>query len=184
MSISRTIVHRPTTVLVLFSILIGLGLYIVPQIPIDLYPEINPPILIVYTTYQGAGPEEIEQTTTRVLEGQMGNVSDVKEITSTSSEGLSMIILEFGWDTNLSEAAQEVRDKLEFVKDYLPEDVDSPQIFKFDPSMIPILFLVVRGNRSPEEVRDIADDQILPYLEQIPASPPPDSTEAGKRQFA
>lgn len=168
MSVSKTIVNRPTTVLVLFSILIGLGLYIVPQIPIDLYPEINPPILVVYTTYEGAGPEEIEQTTTRLLEGQMGNVSDVKEITSTSSEGLSMIILEFGWDTNLSEAAQEVRDKLEFVKDYLPEDVDSPQIFKFDPSMIPILFLVVRGNRSPEEVRDIADDQILPYLEQIP----------------
>ena len=168
MSVSRTIVNRPTTVLVLFSILIGLGLYIVPQIPIDLYPEINPPILVVYTTYSGAGPEEVEQTTTRILEGQMGNVSDVKEITSTSSEGLSMIILEFGWDTNLSEAAQEVRDKLEFVKDYLPEDVDSPQIFKFDPSMIPILFLVVRGNRSPEEVRDIADDQILPYLEQIP----------------
>jgi len=168
MSIAKTIVNRPTTILIIFAILIGLGLYIVPQIPIDLYPEINPPILVVYTTYSGAGPEDIEQTTTRPLEGQMGNVSDVKRITSTSSEGLSMIILEFDWNTDLSAAAQDVRDKLEFIKDYLPDDAANPQIFKFDPAMMPIIDLVVKGNRTPEEVRAIAEDQIQPYLEQVP----------------
>jgi len=167
MSVSKTIVNKPTTVLILFAILVGLGLYIVPQIPIDLYPEINPPILVVYTTYEGAGPEEIEQTVTRTLEGMMGNVSDVKEITSTSSEGVSMILLEFGWDADLTEASNEVRDKLEFIKDYMPEEAETPQIFKFDPAMIPIIDLVVKGNRTPEELREIAEDQIQPYLEQI-----------------
>ncbi|MDC7232239.1 MAG: efflux RND transporter permease subunit, partial [Spirochaetales bacterium] len=168
MSISKNIVNKPTTILVLFAILVGLGLYIVPQVPIDLYPEINPPILVVFTTYDGAGPEEIEQTTTRPLEGQMGNVSDVERITSTSSEGLSMILLEFDWDTDLSAAAQDVRDKLEFIKDYLPDDAANPQIFKFDPAMMPIMDLVVDGNRTPEEIRAIAEDQIQPYLEQVP----------------
>jgi hydrophobic/amphiphilic exporter-1 (mainly G- bacteria), HAE1 family len=168
MSISKTIVNKPTTILILFAILVGLGLYILPQVPIDLYPEINPPILVIFTTYNGAGPEEIEQTTTRPLEGQMGNVSDVQRITSTSSEGLSMILLEFDWDTDLSAASQDVRDKLEFIKDYLPDDAANPQIFKFDPAMMPIMDLVVDGNRTPEEIRSIAEDQIQPYLEQIP----------------
>ena len=146
----------------------GLGLYIVPQIPIDLYPEINPPILVIYTNYTGAGPEEIEQTVTRPLEGMMTNVSDVKEISSTSSEGISFILLEFGWDTDLTEASNEVRDKLEFIKDYLPDEAGATQIFKFDPAMIPIIDLVVPGNRTPEELREIAADQIQPYLEQVP----------------
>ncbi|MDC7239274.1 MAG: efflux RND transporter permease subunit [Spirochaetales bacterium] len=167
MSISKTIVNKPTTILIVFSILIGLGLYILPQVPIDLYPEIEPPILLVMTTYEGAGPEEVEQTTTRLLEGQLTNVSDLQEITSTSSEGMSMIILEFGWDTDLTEASNEIRDSIEFIKDYLPEEADSPMIFKFDPSMMPILNLVVTGNRTPEEIREIAEDQIQPYLEQI-----------------
>ncbi|QEN08852.1 efflux RND transporter permease subunit [Oceanispirochaeta crateris] len=168
MSISKTIVNRPTTVLIIFAILIGLGLYILPQVPIDLYPEINPPILVVFTSYDGAGPEEIEQTLTRPLEGQMGNVSDIQRITSTSSEGLSMIILEFDWNSDLSAAAQDIRDKLEFIKDYLPKEAANPQIFKFDPAMMPIIDLVIKGNRSPEEIRAIAEDQIQPYLEQVP----------------
>ena len=167
MSIAKSIVHKPTTVLILFTILVGLGLYIVPQVPIDLYPEINPPILVVYTNYPGAGPEEVEQTLTRPLEGALMNVSDMERITSTSSEGNSMIILEFGWDVPLSPAAQDVRDTLEFIKDYLPEDASAVQIFKFDPAMMPIIDLVVNGNRTPEEIRSIAEDQIQPYLEQV-----------------
>ncbi len=167
MSVAKSIVHKPTTVLILFTILVGLGLYIVPQVPIDLYPEINPPILVVYTNYPGAGPEEVEQTLTRPLEGALMNVSDMERITSTSSEGNSMIILEFGWDVPLSPAAQDVRDTLEFIKDYLPQDASAVQIFKFDPAMMPIIDLVVNGNRSPEEIRAIAEDQIQPYLEQV-----------------
>jgi HAE1 family hydrophobic/amphiphilic exporter-1 len=167
MSLTRTVVNKPVTIIVVFTILIGLGLYISPRIPIDLYPEISPPILVIFTNYDGAGPEEVENTLTRQLEGMLTNVSNIKGITSTSSEGTSMILLRFNWGLNLSEASNEVRDKLEFIKDYLPEDAGSPQIFKFDPSMIPILDLVIRGDRTPEELLKIAEETVQPLIEQV-----------------
>ncbi|MBI9102299.1 MAG: efflux RND transporter permease subunit [Spirochaetales bacterium] len=167
MSLSKTVVNKPTTILIIFALLVGLALYIVPQIPIDLYPEMNPPILVVQSSYNGAGPEEVEQTLTRTLESMLINVSNVKKMTSTSSEGSSMIILQFDWAHDLTEAANEVRDKLEFIKDFLPEDSTTPQVFKFDPSMLPIMDLVVTGNRSPEDLLATAENQIQPYLEQV-----------------
>ncbi len=167
MSVSRRAVSRPVTVIVLFSLIIALGLFILPQIPINLYPEFNPPVLVVSTSYPGAGPEEVENSVTRLLEGMLENINDIKEIRSTSSEGQSLIILEFDWKKNLSEAADDVRDKLEFIKEYLPDDSKSPSIFKFDPSMMPILDLTVEGNRPPEELKEIAEDIIQPRLEQV-----------------
>jgi HAE1 family hydrophobic/amphiphilic exporter-1 len=167
MSLTKTVVNKPVTIIVVFTILIGLGFYIAPRIPIDLYPEISPPILVIFTNYDGAGPEEVENTLTRPLEGMLTNVSNIKGITSTSSEGTSMILLEFDWGLNLSEASNEVRDKLEFIKDYLPEKAGSPQIFKFDPSMMPILDLVIKGDRTPEELLKIAEDTVQPLIEQV-----------------
>ena len=167
MSLTRTVVNKPVTIIVAFAILIGLGLYISPRIPIDLYPEISPPILVIFTNYEGAGPEEVENTLTRPLEGMLTNVSNIKGITSTSSEGTSMILLEFNWGLDISEASNEVRDKLEFIKDFLPDKAGSPQIFKFDPSMMPILDLVVRGDRSSEELLKIAEDTVSPLIEQV-----------------
>lgn len=167
MGIARTVVRRPTTFLIIYALIAGLGLYIIPQVPVDLFPEISPPILLISTAYPGAGPEEVEQTVTRPMEGALTNVSGVKEVSSTSSEGSSTIILEFSWGLELSEASNEVRDKLEFVKDILPEDAGSPQIFKFDPSLIPIVQLSVQGSRGPDELFEIARDQIQPRLEQV-----------------
>ena len=167
MSVSKRAVSRPVTVVVLFSLIIALGLFILPQIPIDLYPEFNPPVLVVSTSYPGAGPEEVENSVTRLLEGMLENINDIKEIRSTSSEGQSLIILEFEWKKNLSEAADDVRDKLEFIKEYLPDEAKNPSIFKFDPSMIPILDLTVEGNRPPEELKEMAENIIQPRLEQI-----------------
>ena len=165
--ISRTVVNRPTTVFIVFSLLAGLALYMVPQIPIDLYPEMNPPILVVVSNYEGAGPEEVEKTLTKPLESTLTNVSNLKKLTSTSSKGNTMIILEFEWGYDLTEAANEIRDKLEFIKELLPEESSTPQIFKFDPSMIPILDLTITGNRPPEELFGIAETQVLPYLDQV-----------------
>lgn len=165
--LSKTVVNKPTTILIIFALLIGLALYMVPQIPIDLYPEMNPPILVVVSNYPGAGPEEVEETLTRTLEGILINVSNIKNMTSTSSEGNAMIMLEFDWGYDLTEASNEIRDKLEFIKDFLPDDSSTPQVFKFDPSMLPIMDLMVTGNRPPEGLFTIAEAQIQPYLEQV-----------------
>ncbi|RKX93183.1 MAG: AcrB/AcrD/AcrF family protein, partial [Spirochaetes bacterium] len=167
MSIAKRVVGKPTTFLILYALLVGLALYILPQMPVDLFPEISPPILVIFTDYPGAGPEEVEKSVTRPMEGALTNVSNVKSIKSTSSEGGSTIILELSWGLNLSEATNEVRDKLEFVKDFLPDDAGSPQIFKFDPSLIPIFQMSVEGNRSPDELFKIAKNQIQPRLEQV-----------------
>ncbi len=167
MSVSKTVVGRPTTIFIIFVLLIGLGIYSSTDLAIDLYPEIEPPVLVLFTGYDGAGPEEIEKSITRPLEGSLSNVSNVESISSTSSSGSSMIMVEFTWGTDMAEAANSVRDNLEFIKGFLPADADSPMIFKFDPSMIPIMGLTVTGNRTPEELRQIAEDIVQPRIEQV-----------------
>ena len=167
MSVTKTVVNRPTTIFIIFVLVIGLGIYSATDLAIDLYPEIDPPILVVLTDYEGAGPEEVEKSITRPLEGSMSNVSNVENITSTSSKGNSMVMLEFTYGTNMAEAANSVRDSLEFVKGFLPNEAGTPMIFKFDPSMIPIMGLTLSGQRTPEELRQIAEDIVQPRVEQV-----------------
>ncbi|GHV76610.1 multidrug ABC transporter [Spirochaetia bacterium] len=168
MSFAKTAVGRPTTFFIIFALLIGLGIFALTSMPIDLLPEINPPYVVVLTSYTGAGPEEVERSVTRNLESALSSVSALKKLTSTSSKGSSMIMLEFNYGTDLADAANSIRDALERVRRYLPEGADSPMIFKLDPSMMPIMGLQVTGNRSPEELRQIAEDTIIPRIEQTP----------------
>ncbi|MCG8570605.1 MAG: efflux RND transporter permease subunit, partial [Spirochaetes bacterium] len=165
--ISKIAVNKPTTVLIIFLLLIGLGFYASMDLAIDLFPEINPPVLIILTDYAGTAPEEIEKSVTRPLESTLSNVGNIDKITSTSSEGSSQIMVEFTWGTDMNEAANDVRDKLEFVKPYLPEDASTPMIFKFDPSMMPIMYLSLKGKRSAEELREIGEKIVQPRLEQV-----------------
>lgn len=154
-------------VAIIFIILVGLGLYTATDIAIDLYPEIEPPILILFTDYTGAGPEEVVQSVTRPLEGALSNVGNIENISSVSSEGSSQIQIEFTWGTDMAEASNDVRDKLEFAKGYLPDEAGTPQIFKFDPSMLPILNLILTGDRTPEELLEIGEKIVQPRLEQV-----------------
>ncbi|MFW6214621.1 MAG: efflux RND transporter permease subunit [Alkalispirochaetaceae bacterium] len=167
MSLSKTVVGRPTTLIIIFALVVGFGLYSASDLAIDLFPETNPPVLLIFTNYPGAGPEAVEQAVTRPMEGQLSNLSNIEQISSTSSEGSSQVQMEFTYGTDMTEATNEVRDRLEFVKDVLPEEATSPQIFKFDPSLIPILQLEVSGNRTPEELRQLAVDTIQPRIEQV-----------------
>ena len=166
--IAKAIVNRPTTVLIIFLLLIGLGFFAFINLHIDLYPEINPPYLVVVTVYTGASPEEIERTLIRPQEAALSTVSSLEKVTSTSSKGMGMVIMQFTYGTDLADASNSVRDALERIRTYRPAGADSPMIFKFDPSMIPIMALTVRGNRSQEELREIAENTIVPRIEQTP----------------
>jgi HAE1 family hydrophobic/amphiphilic exporter-1 len=165
---AKMAVGRPTTIFIIFALLIGLGVFALTNMPIDLVPEVNPPYLVVYTSYSGAGPEEVERSVTRILEAALSSVSSLEEITSTSSKGTSMVIMEFTYGTDLADASNSVRDALERTRNYMPTGSDTPLIFKFDPSMMPIMGLQITGNRSPEELRQIAEDTIIPRIEQTP----------------
>ncbi|MDR1148028.1 MAG: efflux RND transporter permease subunit [Spirochaetaceae bacterium] len=169
MSLARSIVSRPTTLFIIFVLLMGLGGFAMINLPIDLLPDVSYPYVMVSTTYTGAGPEEVERSISRPLEAALSSVSNLKQLNSTSSKGSSRITMEFNYGTDLADASNSIRDALDRVRRYLPDGADSPTIFKFDPSMIPVMGLMVASeNRSPEDLRQIADDSIVPRLEQIP----------------
>ena len=168
MTLAKSVVSRPTTVFIIFLLLIGLGLFSLRNLSVDLYPEIDFPMLVVFTTFPGAGPEEVERSIVRPLEAAFAGVSGMENITSTASQNMGMVMLEFTFGTDLADAANSVRDALEMVRGALPDGAGTPMIFRFDPAMIPIVGLMVTGNRTPEELHELAEDVIVPRIEQTP----------------
>jgi len=167
MNISELAVRRPVSVLILTALMAGLAAFMVPDLAVDLYPSISPPIISVSTSYNGAGPLEVEESVTRLLEKQLSNVSGLIKMSSTSSEGRSRIRLEFGYSTDLDEATSDVRDSLERVNRALPDGADSPTIFKFDFSSLSIMTLIVQGNETSDKLKSIAEDTVQPLLERL-----------------
>ena len=167
MSLSKMAVSRPTTILILFVILTALGIYSTSELPIDLLPDMEIPYIAVATAYENAGPEEVERSVTRPLESSISSVTGLENMQSISSSGSSLIMLEFIFGTDLDAATNEIRDKIDLVRAYLPEEAESPLIVRADPSMIPIMSYVLSGNRTPEELRQYAEDIVQPRLEQV-----------------
>lgn len=166
MSLSKTVVSRPTTVMIIFTVLAALGIYATMDLPLDLLPDMELPYVAISTTYTGAGPEEVEKRVTRPLESVISSVSGIEYLGSQSSSGSSLIYIQFVFGTNMDEAMNDIRASLDYVKNLLPDDASTPMIFKMDPNMIPIMNYAISGNRSPEELREYAED-LTPKLEQI-----------------
>ena len=167
MSLSKLAVSKPTTILILFVILTALGIYSTTELPIDLLPDMEIPYIAIATTYTNAGPEEVERSVTRTLESGVSSVTGLKKMQSISSSGSSLIMMEFIFGTDLDTATNEIRDKIDLVRSYLPSDVKSPLIVRADPSMMPIMSYVLSGDRTPEELRQYAEDIVQPRLEQV-----------------
>ncbi|MBE0673542.1 MAG: efflux RND transporter permease subunit, partial [Bacteroidales bacterium] len=110
MSIYKSAVNKPITTMMVFTAVVVMGLYSYVNLPVDLYPEIDPPFLSVMTTYAGASAADIETNITKTLEDALNSVDKLKEVTSTSTDNLSVINLEFQWGANLDEATNDVRD--------------------------------------------------------------------------
>jgi Cation/multidrug efflux pump len=132
-----------------------------------MYPNMEIPYMIVYTTYPNAGPEEVEQNLTRTLESSLSGLNGLKKMQSQSSTGMSLIILEMNYGTNMDVVANDIRDKIDLVRTYLPDDAETPITMRMDPSMMPIMEIAMQGSRSPEELRRYAEDIVKPRLEQI-----------------
>lgn len=167
MSLSEKAVNKPVTTLVLFIIAVVLGIYCTFNLSVDMYPNMEIPYMIVYTNYKNAGPEEVEQNLTRTLESSLSGINGLKKMQSQSSTGMSLIILEMNYGTNMDVTANDIRDKIDLVRAYLPSDADTPITMRMDPSMMPIMELAMEGDRSPEELRRYAEDVVKPRLEQI-----------------
>lgn len=160
MTIAQRVVKRPIFITVAFALVVIVAIYSISSIPLELMPSSSPPYVMVMTTYTGASPETIEKTVTKTLESGLSSVQGIKNMTSTSSDGSSIISLEFNYGKDLDKAANDIRDKIDSVRDYLPSDADSPSIFKFDPNSMPIIKVALRGKRSTEELKKIAEDTV------------------------
>lgn len=167
MTFSEKCVNKPVTTMLVFILMIILGAFCTTQLSVDMYPDLDLPYILVSTSYDGAGPEEVEQSVSSTLESTLSGVSGLKKVQSRSMAGRSMIFLEFNYGTNLDAAGGDVRDKIDLVRNYLPDDASSPVMIKIDPAMMPIMNLALRGTRSPEELRALAEDTIQTRLEQI-----------------
>ena len=171
MSLPEFGVRRPVTNLMIFSGIIVIALYSLMNLGVDLMPEIEPPAITVISTYAGANPEDIETKVTEPLENQLATTPGLDKITARCIEGLSLITLKFNWGTNLDEASNDIRDRIDRAKKYLPDipdEMDEPFIFKFNTAMIPILFMGFSADRSYPDLYDIIDKRIVDELKQIP----------------
>lgn len=166
MSISKKVLEHPVLTICVFALIAIVAFFTLGNIQIDLMPDMDMPVVMVYTSYENAGPESVEKSVTNILEAGLVSLSNLKEMTSESSEGASLIKLEFNYGTNIDTAVNDIRDKLDMVKGSLPDDADSPQIFKFDSDSMPIMTLAVNGNKTADELRKLADDEISDQLEQ------------------
>jgi len=161
-------VKHPVSITMLIGVLITLGIISLTRLGFDLFPDINYPSVTVITQYQNVAPEDIEELITKPIEGAVSTVSGVKKVTSISAEGVSAVTVEFEWGTNLDFAAQDVRDKVALIEDYLPEDASKPIVLKFDISQIPIIQYIAYSDRYKlTELKDILRDDFKSFLERI-----------------
>ena len=169
MSIPQVAVKRPVLVTVIFLMMTLFGLYSLSDLPIDLMPDIEIPYIAIITIYEGAGSEEVEEKITKVLESSLSSVENLKNLHSKSMENVSTVNCEFEYGVDLAEATNSIRDKINMVRSYLPDNVDDPRIFKFDMSMMPILSLAITSDQ--EDIRfqkEVIEDYIQNPLERIP----------------
>ncbi|MDR1864686.1 MAG: efflux RND transporter permease subunit [Bacteroidales bacterium] len=167
MKLYEVAVKKPVSTILIFVGIIVFGLFSLSKLSIDLYPDMELNMVMVFTTYPGASAEDIETNVTRVLEDGLSTVSNLKELTSVSRDNMSMITIEFTWGTNTDEATNDVRDKLDLVKSYLPDDVENPIIFKFSMDMIPVIILSASAKESSDALYKILDDRVANPLNRI-----------------
>ena len=167
MKISNLSIKRPVTTTMMVLLIVILGAISLTRINLDLFPNLNFPVAVVTTDYAGVGPQEVENMVTKPMEGSLSTVTNIKNITSQSSAGSSVVIAEFNWGTDMDFATLDMREKTDMIEGLLPEDVGEPRIFTFDPSMMPILQIGVTGEEDLVALKRTVEDDIIPRLERL-----------------
>jgi len=166
MKISDFSVERPVTITMIVLAIILIGSISLSNLSLELLPDMDMPFLMIRTSYDGASPEEIEESVTKVIEESAATLDGLDTLSSTSSEGSSLVSLEMEYGTDLTEAKNDMRDLISRIEDSLPDDADDPQILSFDPNSEAIMTLSISG-KSLEDLKSIAEDTISPALERI-----------------
>jgi HAE1 family hydrophobic/amphiphilic exporter-1 len=167
MKLAEIGVRQPVLTTMAFLAILVLGGVSYTRLPVDLLPEMENPSITVSTTWMGASTADVENKVTRVIEKQLATVSDLSELTSRTREGLSTITCLFEWGTDLNEAANDIRDKLEFAKRQLPKDADKPIVLKFNSASMPIIFFGATAKESWEGLYDLIDREVGDQLKRV-----------------
>lgn len=165
MKLADVSVKRPVGVIMVVLIVLALGLVSLKNLVIDLFPEIDLPIAVVATSYPGAAPEDVENLVSKPLESALSTIEGIDTLSSQSQVSVSMVVIQFKSGTDLDNALIDVREKVDQVKGSLPDSADDPSVLKFDPQDMPIIYLGLTG-KTPEVLQEIADDDIIPFLER------------------
>ena len=167
MSLYRTSVNHPVTVSLVFITVAILGVFALTKLSTNLFPDMGTNAIMVMTSYSGASAEDIETNITKTLENTLNGVSDLKHLSSSSKENVSVITLQFEYGIDIEDATNNVRDKLDMVRQYLPDGAGNPTIFKFSMEDIPIMFLSVTAEESLSGLDKILDDKVATPLARV-----------------
>ncbi|WP_085990860.1 efflux RND transporter permease subunit [Oceanobacillus senegalensis] len=161
----NTSIKRPVAVIMLVIVALLLGTISLRDLKVDLFPEIDLPIAVVATTYQGAAPQEVEELVTDPIEAAVGTIEGLDTVQSTSQESSSLVIMSFNFDKNIDKALSDIREKVDQVEGQLPDNANAPTIMRLDPNAMPVVFLSLSG--APlNELQDLAEDAIQPAIER------------------
>lgn len=168
MNLTGISIKRKVTLAMIYIIAIGFGIFSLTQLKVAMTPDIDFPIVLVFTSYSGVSSEDIENLVTRPIEEAVSATENIKKITSNSTNGNSMVMLEFVYGTNMDKAETDVRNALDMIRDYLPSDAEEPFVLALNPSMMPILMLSMNSkDLGPAELRKLGEDRVEPLLERV-----------------
>ena len=167
MSIYKTSINKPVSTVLIFVAVAIIGLFSLSKLPIDQFPEMEPPYITVMTTYAGASASEIETNVTKIVENSLNSVDGLKEISSQSKDHMSMVMLEMEWGTNLDEVMNDIRSYVDMLKDQLPDGCSNPFIFKFSSSSMPIIQFAITADDSYAGLDKLLNDEVIPQLNRV-----------------
>ncbi|MEI6554131.1 MAG: efflux RND transporter permease subunit [Paludibacter sp.] len=167
MSLYESSVRKPVMTSIIFIAVVILGLFSYNKLPIDLLPKIETNTIMVMTTYNGASASDVETNVTKPLESSLNTVSNLKNIKSTSKENRSVITMEFDYGLDLNVVTNDIRNKLDLVKSFMPAGAGNPIIFKLSTDMIPVIMLSATANQSLPALYKILDTKVANPLARI-----------------
>ena len=167
MSFFRTMIERPVMTTMLVVVMVVMGAYSYTHLVTELIPSINFPVIVVTTVYPGAAPGEVETQVTKKIEDEVATLASIDELTSTSMESMSQVIVQFELETDQDQDAIDVKDKVDAIAGDLPEDAEDPIITKFDLASDPVVELAVSGDMPLSEIYALVDKKVKEPLSRI-----------------
>ncbi|TFB19276.1 efflux RND transporter permease subunit [Filobacillus milosensis] len=165
MRLVESSIKRPVGVTMIILAILALGFVSFRNLSVDLYPEIDLPIAVVATNYEGAAPQEVEELVTKPIESSVATIEGVETIQAQSQPGNSLVILMFSTDTDLDSALLNVRESVDRVKGFLPDSAGEPNVLRFDPQQMPVMWVGLTGS-DKATLQSLAENEIQPLFER------------------